>query len=104
GQRQTRIRRYLGYIFSSLLGATLAPLALVSVGYQLRFADLAGRIPALTLGLLFKLVFGPILITLILVLKRLWRHRLAPQSSPWSTSSILRSLHSWLALVSPCRS
>jgi predicted permease len=49
------------------LGATLAPLALVSVGYQLRFADLAGRIPALTLGLLFKLVFGPILITLILV-------------------------------------
>src|ERR1700738_2401845 len=49
------------------LGATLAPLALVSVGYQLRLADLAGRIPALTLGLLFKLVFGPILITLILV-------------------------------------
>ena len=49
------------------LGSTLAPLALVSVGYQLRLADLAGRIPALTLGLLFKLVFGPILITLILV-------------------------------------
>jgi predicted permease len=49
------------------LGATLAPLALVSVGYQLRLADLAGRIPALTLGLLFKLVFGPILITLIFV-------------------------------------
>jgi malate permease and related proteins len=49
------------------LGATLAPLALVSVGYQLRLADLAWRIPALTLGLLFKLVFGPILITLILV-------------------------------------
>jgi predicted permease len=49
------------------LGSTLAPLALVSVGYQLRMADLAGRIPALTLGLLFKLVFGPILITLILV-------------------------------------
>ena len=49
------------------LGATLAPLALVSVGYQLRLADLAGRIPALTLGLLFKLVFGPILMTLIFV-------------------------------------
>jgi malate permease and related proteins len=49
------------------LGATLAPLALVSVGYQLRLADLAGRIPALSLGLLFKLVFGPILITLIFV-------------------------------------
>jgi malate permease and related proteins len=49
------------------LGATLAPLALVSVGYQLRLGDLAGRIPALTLGLLFKLVFGPILITIVLV-------------------------------------
>jgi len=51
----------------SRLGATLAPLALVSVGYQLRLADLAGRVPALTLGLLFKLVVGPMLITLILV-------------------------------------
>jgi len=51
----------------SRLGATLAPLALVSVGYQLRLADLAGRIPALTLGLLFKLVFGPIFITVIFV-------------------------------------
>jgi predicted permease len=30
-------------------------------------ADLAGRVPALTLGLLFKIVFGPLLITLILV-------------------------------------
>ncbi len=49
------------------LGATLAPLALVSVGYQLRFADLKGRIPALTLGLLFKLILGPLLITLVLV-------------------------------------
>jgi predicted permease len=49
------------------LGATLAPLALVSVGYQLRLADLKGRISALTLGLLFKLVLGPLLITLVLV-------------------------------------
>jgi predicted permease len=49
------------------LGATLAPLALVSVGYQLRWADLEGRIPALSLGLLFKLVFGPILIAFVLV-------------------------------------
>jgi malate permease and related proteins len=51
----------------SRLGATLAPLALVSVGYQLRMGDLAGRIPALTLGLFFKLIFGPILITFVLV-------------------------------------
>ena len=49
------------------LGATLAPLAFVSVGYQLRLGDLKGRIPALTLGLLFKLVVGPLLITFILV-------------------------------------
>jgi predicted permease len=49
------------------LGATLAPLALLSVGYQLRFADLKGRVPALTLGLMFKLILGPLLITLVLV-------------------------------------
>ena len=49
------------------LGATLAPLAFVSVGYQLRLGDLAGRIPALSLGLLFKLVFGPVLIAIVLV-------------------------------------
>ena len=40
------------------LGSTLTPLALVSVGYQLRLADIKGRISALTLGLLFKLVWG----------------------------------------------
>jgi predicted permease len=49
------------------LGATLTPLALVSVGYQLRFADLKGRIPALTLGLAFKLILGPLLIAIVLV-------------------------------------
>ncbi len=49
------------------LGVTLAPLALVSVGYQLRLCDLAGRIPALTLGLLFKLVLGPVLVTVVLI-------------------------------------
>jgi predicted permease len=45
----------------SRLGSTLAPLALVSVGYQLRLGDLKGRISALTLGLLFK----PPLVTLM---------------------------------------
>jgi predicted permease len=49
------------------LGGTLAPLALVSVGYQLRLADIRGRIPALTLGLVFKLIVGPLLLTLLLV-------------------------------------
>jgi malate permease and related proteins len=44
------------------LGATLAPLALVSVGYQLRVAELRGRLAALSAGLAFKLVMGPALI------------------------------------------
>jgi predicted permease len=44
------------------LGATLAPLALVSVGWQLRLADLKGRLPALSAGLAFKLVMGPALV------------------------------------------
>ena len=44
------------------LGATLAPLALVSVGYQLRLAELKGRLAALSTGLAFKLVMGPALI------------------------------------------
>jgi predicted permease len=45
----------------------LAPLALVSVGYQLRLGDLEGRIPALTVGLAFKLIVGPILIAFVLL-------------------------------------
>jgi predicted permease len=49
------------------LGSTLTPIALVSVGYQLRLGDLKGRISALSLGLLFKLVFGPVLIAFVLV-------------------------------------
>ncbi|MEM7025465.1 MAG: AEC family transporter [Pseudomonadota bacterium] len=44
------------------LGATLAPLALVSVGYQLQLAEARGRLTALSAGLAFKLVMGPALI------------------------------------------
>ena len=44
------------------LGATLAPLALVSVGYQLRLDALRGKLAALSAGLAFKLVMGPALI------------------------------------------
>jgi malate permease and related proteins len=43
----------------SRLGDTLAPLALVSVGAQLRLATLAGNTSKLALGLGFKLVVGP---------------------------------------------
>ncbi len=47
------------------LGATLVPLALVSVGYQLRLSQMRGRVPQLALGLAFKLVIGPALILLL---------------------------------------
>jgi len=44
------------------LGATLVPLALVSVGYQLQFSQVRGRARPLAVGLAFKLVVGPALI------------------------------------------
>jgi predicted permease len=49
------------------LGDTLAPLALVSVGLQLRLGEIRGFRRALGLGLAFKLVLGPLLIALIYV-------------------------------------
>jgi malate permease and related proteins len=49
------------------LGATLAPIALVSVGYQLQLSLVRGRGLALTVGLLFKLVIAPALILLLFV-------------------------------------
>ncbi len=49
------------------LGDTLAPLALVSVGLQLRLDQLRGNRALLGLGLGFKLVLGPLLLALIYV-------------------------------------
>lgn len=49
------------------LGDTLAPLALVSVGFQLRLGHLAGNGRNLALGLAFKLVLAPLLLSLLLV-------------------------------------
>ena len=49
------------------LGATLVPIALVSVGYQLQLSLVQGRALALTVGLLFKLVIAPTLILLLFV-------------------------------------
>jgi len=46
------------------LGATLVPIALVSVGYQLQLSQVRGKAFALTVGLFFKLVIGPALILL----------------------------------------
>ena len=44
------------------VGATLVPIALVSVGYQLQLSHVRGSMQALTVGLAFKLVLGPSLI------------------------------------------
>lgn len=49
------------------MGATLIPLALVSIGYQLRLSHVNGKTMALATGLLFKLVLAPALILLIYV-------------------------------------
>ena len=44
------------------LGSTLAPVALVSVGYQLRLDQVAGRAIPLAVGLTFQLVIGPLIV------------------------------------------
>lgn len=49
------------------LGDTLAPLALVSVGFQLRLGHLAGNGRNLALGLAFKLFLAPLALYLLLV-------------------------------------
>lgn len=48
------------------LGDTLAPLALFSVGFQLRLGALRDRWRPLTIGLAYKLVAGPIAVLLVL--------------------------------------
>ena len=57
------------------LGSTLVPIALVSVGYQLRLSHVRGKAYALTVGLVFKLVVGPALILLLFggVLRHDWQ-------------------------------
>ena len=47
------------------LAGTLAPLALVSVGLQLRFGALRGKLGQLTLGLAVKLVAAPLLLAML---------------------------------------
>jgi len=47
------------------IGATLVPLALVSVGYQIRLSQVRGKATALATGLVFKLALGPALILLL---------------------------------------
>lgn len=47
------------------LGGTLVPLALVSVGYQIRWSAVRGKARLLGIGLAFKLALAPALIALI---------------------------------------
>ena len=49
------------------MGDTLAPLALLSVGFQLRLGHLAGNGKKLAIGLGFKLVLAPLVIFLLYV-------------------------------------
>ena len=48
-----------------ILSATLTPLALISIGLQLRFAELKGKLAPLTAGLGFKLLLGPAVILVL---------------------------------------
>ncbi len=48
------------------LGATLVPIALVSVSYQLQLSQVRGKAYALTVGLVFKLAVAPALILLLI--------------------------------------
>jgi predicted permease len=49
------------------LGGTLTPLALVSVGLQLRLESLRCNIRPLATGLVFKLLLGPAVIAIVYV-------------------------------------
>jgi predicted permease len=57
---------WLGIVLKRL-GDTLAPLALVSVGFQLRLGHLAGNGRNLSIGLGFKLVLAPLVLFLLYV-------------------------------------
>jgi hypothetical protein len=50
------------------LGATVAPIALLSVGCQLRFGALRARLNDLALGLGYKLLLGPLVIAVLCAL------------------------------------
>jgi predicted permease len=83
------------------LGGTLAPLALVSVGLQLRLRALRGHQAALALGLSYKLIAAPALLSLLYLATLTadgiprsrcsnppWDRRSAPRSLPCSMASI----------------
>ena len=78
----------------SRLGATLAPLALVSVGLQLRLDALRGNRAPLALGLGFKLLGAPALLALVylgLLHARSIDMRITLFEWPWDRRSARRS-------------
>ncbi|MBI1174646.1 MAG: AEC family transporter [Sideroxydans sp.] len=81
------------------LGDTLAPLALLAVGFQLRLGHLAGNGRKLAIGLGFKLVLAP-LVLLVLYVPLLGAHGQAIQITlfeaampPMITAAILATEH-----------
>lgn len=50
------------------LAVTVAPLALISIGFQLRISDIGGKVAPLVVGLAYKLAVGPLIILVLLVL------------------------------------
>lgn len=49
------------------LGDTVTPLALVSVGFQLRFVDFRQELKGLSIGLVYKLLLAPLMIALVYI-------------------------------------
>ena len=81
------------------MGDTLAPLALLAVGFQLRLGHLAGNVRNLAIGLSFKLVLAPLALFLLYV-PLLGAHGQAIQITlfeaampPMITSAILATEH-----------
>ncbi|MBX5484790.1 MAG: AEC family transporter [Myxococcaceae bacterium] len=62
------------------LGGLLTPLALFSVGFQLRFGEVHRRLGALGAGLLFKLAVSPLVLGLLFALFA------APASTEWKVT------------------
>jgi predicted permease len=48
------------------LADTVAPLALVSVGFQLRLSEVKGKVSALAVGLVYKLLLGPLIVLAVI--------------------------------------
>ena len=61
------------YALLARIGDTVAPVALVAVGLQLRLGAIRERLRALSIGLAYKLVFGPALVAAICLV--LWEPR-----------------------------